>query len=35
LSAEELQEEFKDQFPIFSFKAGKEWMMKAMICCDE
>jgi hypothetical protein len=38
LSPEELREEFKDQFPIFSFKAGKKWTMKKrnkkMICCD-
>jgi hypothetical protein len=38
LSPEELREEFKDQFPVFSFITGKKWLMKKSnkkICCDE
>jgi hypothetical protein len=39
LSPEELREKFKDQFPIFSFKDGRMWIMKKsnkpMICCHD
>jgi hypothetical protein len=38
LSPEELREEFKEQFPIFSLKPGKKSLMKKsnkpMICCS-
>jgi hypothetical protein len=39
LSPEVLREEFKDQFPVFSLRPSKKWLMKksnkAKICCDE
>jgi hypothetical protein len=39
LSPEELREEFKEHFPIFSLRSGKKWLMKKSnkpkICCDE
>jgi hypothetical protein len=39
LSSEELREEFKDQFPIFSYRAGNKWTMKKRNkpknCCNK
>jgi hypothetical protein len=38
LSPGHLREEFKDQFPVFSLRPGKKWLMKKSnkpnICCD-